>query len=115
MKYTLYILVDKGLNKGQRIAQAAHAAVELARDHSLPENHWDASFMGREEFEKWLQDPKLVCLAIDSEEIEAFAYECARKYWLSEFKDDDFNVTTYAVGPVPRGEGRSIFAGLKLA
>ena len=54
-KYTLYILLDKSLNKGQRIAQAAHAAVETTRDHYLPAGD-------RSSFERWLENPKVVCL-----------------------------------------------------
>jgi len=63
MKYTLYILLDPKLNKGRRIAQAAHAAVETTRDHYLP----DVVEADRQCFEKWLEDPKVVCLVADNE------------------------------------------------
>jgi len=64
MKYTLYIILDPKLNKGQRIAQAAHAAVETTRNHYLP----GADGADRQRFEKWLEDPKVVCLVADNEE-----------------------------------------------
>ena len=113
-KYTLYFLIDKKLNKGQRTAQAAHAAVVIGRDHSVPEGHYAESWGGsRKAFNEWLNDPKLVCLVGDTNQIEQFAAKC--RFYTTDFVDSDFEVTTYAVGPVPRGEGREMFAGLRLA
>jgi len=109
MDYTLYILINPKLNKGQRIAQAAHAAVEITRTHHTPEGRCET-------FEKWLSDPRLICLAVDPREVTGLVNRCCREgYEVADFRDDDFDVTTWGIGPVPCGEARTIFAGYKLA
>lgn len=117
-KYTLYILLDKMLNKGQRIAQAAHVGVEIARDLSLPLGHWDSMRDSNESvapFEDWMHDPKVVCLVADAAEIADKTRQCRESgYWVSDFADGDFMTMTYAIGPVPR-ENEYEFAGWRLA
>ena len=115
MKYTLYIILDPKLNKGQRSAQAAHAGVEITNGLWNPDHVWASTDEDRERFNKWLDDPKVVITVASPEELgEVVEKAHAHGYYSARFDDDDFDVESWAVGPVAR-EHEKFFKHLRLA